>query len=125
VGDKVLFLTTRITVAADGSIPFGPDDRVLTEDEVRALAAIYWPANEVQNAVDVSRCESIGFHTGAWNRKGEDSRGLWQINVAAGAHPQLAQYNLFDPQVNAYWAHNIWASSGWGPWTCAHLLHLV
>ncbi len=124
MGDKILFLTTRLTVAADGSIPFGPDDRALTEVEVRALATIYWPLSEVQHAVDVSRCES-SFHTGAWARVGEDSRGLWQINVGPGAHPQYAQYNLFDPQINAYWANQIWRSGGWGPWTCAHILGIV
>src|SRR5262245_22794476 len=79
-----------------GVVPgFDPSDRVLTEQEVSALAAKYWPANEVQNAVEVSRCESEGFHTGAHATHGEDSRGLWQINVLAWTN--LAQYNLYDP----------------------------
>lgn len=35
----------------------------------------------------------------AWNRAGEDSRGLFQINLHA--HPEYADLNLFDPRVNA------------------------
>jgi hypothetical protein len=101
---------------------YGPNNRALTEAEVTGLAALYWPSQQVHNAVAVSGCES-GFLTGAWAYLGEDSRGLWQLNVEA--HPELLLYDLFDPQINAYWAYDLWRRQGWGPWTCAHSLHIV
>lgn len=39
-----------------------------------------------------------GGNPKAWNRAGEDSRGLFQINL--NAHPEYTDLNLFDPQVN-------------------------
>lgn len=89
--------------------------RTLRRCEVTALACLYWPIEEADNAVDVAQLES-GWRTSAWNTDGEDSRGLWQINVGEGAHPDLARYNLFDPQVNAWYAYHIWKSSGWRAW---------
>jgi len=89
--------------------------RTLRRAEVTLLAALYFPLEEIDHAVDVAKLES-GWNTGAWNTEGEDSRGLWQINVAPGAHPQLSESNLFDPQVNAYYAARIWQTSGWRAW---------
>jgi hypothetical protein len=89
--------------------------RTLLKVEVYALALLYWPWDEVDNAVNVAELES-GFATAAWNNHGEDSRGLWQINVGPGAHPDLRNENLFDPQVNSYYAGLIWRHSGWAAW---------
>lgn len=97
-------------------LPLFPESaRILQYYEVWALAALYWPGPQVKNAVEVAFLES-GFATAARNTSGEDSRGMWQINVAQGAHPELAEYNLFDPQVNAYFAARIWQASGWRAW---------
>ena len=88
--------------------------RTLRRCEVTLLAALYWPLEEIDNAVNVAHLES-NWNTAARNTTGEDSRGLWQINVRAHAH--LLDVNLFDPQVNAYWAHEIWEDAGcWRPW---------
>jgi hypothetical protein len=76
---------------------------------------MYWPFNEVENATNVGEAESA-FWTSAWNTDGEDSRGVWQINVVKAAHPELAKYNLFDPQICAYFAFQIWKESGWKAW---------
>lgn len=95
------------------AIPLSP--RTLRRCEVSALAALYWPVEEIDHAVDVARLES-GYNTAAWNNRGEDSRGLWQVNVDPAAHPELAQHNLFDPQVNAWFAAAIWRASGWAAW---------
>lgn len=94
---------------------FPESARTLQYYEVWALAALYWPGPQVKNAVDVAYLES-GFRTNAHNPNGEDSRGLWQINVAEGAHPELAEWNLMDPQVNAYFAADIWRAAGWSAW---------
>jgi hypothetical protein len=50
------------------------------------------------------------------NTNGEDSRGLWQINVRA--HPEYANVNLFDPTTNAQAAVAVFNSNGGpGPWS--------
>jgi len=88
--------------------------RQLRRHEVTLLAAMYWPYAEIDNAVNVAQLES-GWHTDAHNTTGEDSRGLWQINVQA--HPTYACLNLFDPQVNAWAAYQVWVDAGsWRPW---------
>lgn len=103
--------------------PISP--RTLRRCEVYALAALYFPLEEIDNAVAVAHLES-GFRTHARNTSGEDSRGLWQINVDLGAHPELAEWNLFDPQINCYFAAHIWRQSGWRPWwNAARKLGLV
>ncbi len=102
--------------------PLSP--RSLRRCEVSALAALYWPVEEIDNAVNIAELES-GFFTAARNERGEDSRGLWQINVHA--HPHLLRYNLFDPQLNAYCAYHIWKDAGgWRPWlNAAKKLRLI
>lgn len=116
MGDQVLFLTTRVTIANPAGANFGPDDRLLTRQEITALAGLYFPQDQVTNAVNVANLES-GWRTGAWNADGEDSRGLWQINVVDAAHPEMAKWNLFDPQINAYFAGRIYAAAGnWRDW---------
>jgi len=89
--------------------------RTLRRSEVTIIAAMYFPLEQVDNAVDIAKLESA-WNTGAWNPRGEDSRGLWQINVSEAAHPQYAVYNLFDPQINAYFAALIWRAAGWAAW---------
>lgn len=93
-----------------------PSNRQLRLHEMVLLVAMYWPYEEIWHAVLIAYRES-GFNTGAHNPKGEDSRGLFQINVAYNAHPQLANYNLFDPQVNAFFAYQLWKEQGWRPWS--------
>ena len=100
------------TISTPKLLPLSP--RTLRRHEVVLLAAMYWPYEEIDHAVDVAELES-GFRTHAHNTQGEDSRGLWQVNVRA--HPDLVAFNLFDPQVNAYWAYMIWQDAGsWRPW---------
>lgn len=74
----------------------------------------------LHRAVATALAES-GGNFGANNTKGEDSRGPWQINVGAGAHPQLAGVDLYDPYIAAKEAYRI--SSGgkdWSPWSVWH-----
>lgn len=71
--------------------------------------------NSAQVAIAVALAES-GGNTDAHNTNGEDSRGLWQINVPY--HPQWALTNLYDPFTNARAMFQI--SDGgrsWGAWT--------
>ena len=98
--------------------------RQLRRHEVTLLAAMYWPYAEIDHAVDVAKLES-SWNTDAHNQSGEDSRGLWQINVRA--HPTYGRLNLFDPQVNAWCAYQVWVAAGsWRPWlNAAKLLGLA
>ena len=60
-----------------------------------------------------------GGNSGARNPRGEDSRGLWQINVRS--HPDLAKYDLYDPVQNAKAAYQVSQSGGdVSPWTTTH-----
>ena len=78
----------------------------------------------LEPAVRIAYCES-SFNTDAHNTSREDSRGLFQINV--NAHPQYSNYNLFDPDVNASVAYQVFLQSGkdFSDWTCANQLGLV
>jgi hypothetical protein len=58
----------------------------------------------------IMRMES-GGNPNAHNNKGEDSRGLFQINV--NAHPQWKNTNLFDPAINATIAAQNFLSSAY------------
>jgi hypothetical protein len=84
-----------------------------------------WRGGDLVVAVAVAMAES-GGDPNAHATVGEDSRGLWQMNVRA--HPDLEGKNLYDPQVNADAAYALWKRSGWGPWSAhnngAYLLFL-
>jgi len=77
-------------------------------------------------AVEIARCES-GFNTNAHNIDGEDSRGLFQINVSPNANPKFKNYDLFNPAVNCAVAFELYRSNNnnFYPWTCARNLNLV
>jgi cell wall-associated NlpC family hydrolase len=66
----------------------------------------------------VALAESSG-NTGAHNPNGENSQGLWQINVAA--HKDLDGTNLYDPLTNAQAAFRV-SEEGqdMSPWTSTH-----
>jgi Putative peptidoglycan binding domain/Lysozyme like domain len=64
--------------------------------------------------VAIALAESSG-NTTAHNSRGEDSRGLWQINLRS--HPGLANGDLYDPTTNAEAARAICESAGPGAWT--------
>jgi Lysozyme like domain len=119
---RTLVLHTRVDVPDAPNLLHGPNNRTLTVGEVVGLASMYWPTQELVHARQVAFCES-GYQTGAWAYQNEDSRGLWQLNVEA--HPDFGEYDLFDPQINAYFAHKLWAAQGWHPWTCAHELGII
>jgi hypothetical protein len=58
-----------------------------------------------------------GGNIRAHNPKGEDSRGLWQINVAAHGGRFGDPENLYDPMVNAQAAFALYQERGFRPWT--------
>jgi cell wall-associated NlpC family hydrolase len=63
-----------------------------------------------------------GGNAGAHNPNGENSQGLWQINVAA--HTDLAGTNLYDPLTNAQAAFRVsHQGQDISPWTTTHGSH--
>ena len=67
----------------------------------------------------------VAFDTNAHDTSGEDSKGLWQINL--NAHPEFLSWNLYDPQSNAFAAYQIYLKAGnsFRDWTCATKLGLL
>lgn len=106
-------------LAAPGAPTYAGTMAVLTAAEIYRFArAAGFDPGQAATMTAIALAES-GGETGAHNPVGEDSRGLWQINVAA--HPDLAGADLSDPLVNAQAAY---AVSGGGadisPWTVTH-----
>lgn len=75
-----------------------------------------WRGGDLIVAVAVAMAESGGRETAHNTSRGADARGIWQVNVAHDAHPDLASLNLYDPATNAKAAYGIWKAGGWGPW---------
>ena len=110
--------------------------------EIQAVISKYFPPSQWENAAIVSKCES-GWNPssqcnsldpnnrcyGEKDAKGnliiEDSRGLFQINVASNSYPEYANYDLYDPDVNTNLASQIFIARGWQPWSCAAKYHLT
>ena len=93
---------------------------VISDSALAALVRRHFgdlPLGTQRFAFAIALAES-GGHIEAWNRSGEDSRGLWQINVGPGANTDMAAWDLFDPDVNARAARVIHdRNSGWCPWS--------
>ena len=89
----------------------------LSIPEQVALAVIrYFPADQWGNALNVARLES-GWNPEAHNTAGEDSRGIFQVNIAPGANPRYADRDLFDVETNVAVASEIYRGwQNWGAW---------
>ncbi len=75
-----------------------------------------WRGPDWPNAVAVALAESSGDPNAHNTARGNDARGLWQVNVKEGAHPGYKGRDLYNPNVNAQTAHEIWERDGWAPW---------
>lgn len=94
---------------------------LLNENQVKAICYnAGFRGTALNYAVEIARCES-SFNTNAHNTSGEDSRGLFQINVSPGANPQYSNLDLFNPAVNAAVAYQIFKNNenSFRRWTCA------
>jgi hypothetical protein len=87
-------------------------------DSLMMLIQRYFPRSQWENAYRVAMAESTG-DPNAHATKGEDSRGLFQINVGPGANTQYRSANLYDPETNVRTAAELWKQYGWGIWTTA------
>lgn len=73
-----------------------------------------FPTGTAVTMTAIALAES-GGDPNAHNTSGEDSRGLWQINVAANT--DLRGMNLFDPRTNAKAAKIIYDRQGLRAWS--------
>lgn len=101
-----------------------PERPVSSQEVARAAQAAGFRQPELQIAVAIAMAESgaspvgsSGGNANAHNDRGEDSRGLWQINVASNANPDLKGMNLYDPATNAKAAMIIKQRQGWMAWS--------
>jgi cell wall-associated NlpC family hydrolase len=88
-------------------------------DEIYGFArAAGFSADQATTMTAVALAES-GGHVDAHATHGEDSRGLWQINVAA--HTSMSSIDLYDPIANAKEAYQV-SNHGQdiSPWTTTH-----
>jgi len=92
--------------------------------ELLVLIRKYFPENQWNNALRVAQAES-GLNPNAHNQKGEDSRGLFQINVVPAANPKYKSVNLFDPETNVRAASELYKAAGWRLWTTAVQMGIV
>lgn len=75
-------------------------------------------AEDCDRAVRVARCES---HLNPAARNASGAAGLFQLLGHAdlyAAHGWDAATDWSDPYKNTVVAHDLWSSSGWGPWVC-------
>jgi hypothetical protein len=116
--------------AAPASNDFTPGDGgALTADQmVQLLHNAGFSGEALVKMAGISRRES-GWKPGAYNpdaSTGDNSLGLWQINVLGDLAPgrlKLVQAaggskleDLYDPQISAKVAYQMWSQGGFYPW---------
>ena len=118
-----------------GAVPRGGSTSTA---EVLDLVSAAFPADQVGNAMAVSRCESgHGNRVSKPNTNGSRDFGVFQINDGGTLQASLraigvgfsditeARKKALDPAINVRLARAIWDSRGWQPWTCAAKLKIV
>ena len=118
-----------------GAVPRGGST---STSEVLDLVSAAFPADQVGNAMAVSRCESgHGNRVSKPNTNGSRDFGVFQINDGGTLQAALravgvgfsditeARKKALDPALNVRMARAIWDSRGWQPWTCAAKLKIV
>lgn len=108
--------TTPPTTTTTTTTP--PSGGRLSESEMRALASQYFPAEEVDKAVLVARCES-NYDPSAYNPAGPYG-GLYQHSVAhwdvRAVSAGWAGASIYDPVANTAVAAWLFDRGGWGHW---------
>lgn len=86
----------------------------------RSLVAKYFPPEAVDQALMIMELESggqnipSGFNAGG----GEDSHGLFQINLDAHGS-RISREQVYDPEANIRYAAQLYADQGWQPWSAS------
>ena len=85
----------------------------LGPDVVRQMAAVAFGESGYQDP----ETGQWYVNTTAHNNKGEDSRGIGQVNIGPGANTDLAGFDLFDPEQNAKAMRIVYDRQGPGAWS--------
>jgi hypothetical protein len=122
-------------VFGGGSIPQGGPT---SSAQVLQFVRKYFPADEVGNAMAISRCESgHANRVSAPNSNGSRDFGVFQLNDGGTLQAALrtigvrtsgitqARKKALETELNVRMARAIWGSRGWQPWTCAAKLKIV
>jgi murein DD-endopeptidase MepM/ murein hydrolase activator NlpD len=98
----------------------GKDMAQLSAEQIYQVAIdVGFTPDQAVTFTAISLAES-GGRTGAHNTTGEDSRGLWQINVGPGVR-ENKWGDLTDPHTNARAAYEIsGGGTNFSPWTVTH-----
>jgi soluble lytic murein transglycosylase-like protein len=96
--------------------PPGPVEYSSGVEQWRGLVAAHWPADQVDRALRIMNCESLGDPY-AYNRSG--ASGLFQLMPIwyQGGTP-YGTFDPFNPEMNVAAAAWLWSTSGWAPWVC-------
>jgi len=122
-------------VFGGGSIPQGGPT---SSAQVLQFVRKYFPADEVGNAMAISRCESgHANRVSAPNSNGSRDFGVFQLNDGGTLQAALrtigvstsgitqARKKALETELNVRMARVIWGSRGWQPWTCAAKLKIT
>lgn len=90
-----------------------PIKKVQSAEEWRDIVAKYFPADEVENALRIIFCESKGDPLAINSSSG--ATGLFQIMLF---NNRPSKEELLNGETNIQFAAQMFASSGWKPWTC-------
>ena len=127
VAATYLFGETLAPVTNDatpsGGIPEQIGLTTLSPSDIAAYAeSAGFSGSDLIAAVAIALAESGGnpnaynAETAAGTPHGKGSYGLWQIYL--NAHPEFSGQNLYDPQVNANAAYEVYlTASGFMPWS--------
>ena len=137
-GDNTGASSPDAGAGADGVEPPSPDDTVpampapptatVAPDTIALVASqAGWSGDDLVTAVAIALAESSGNPV-AYNPEavakvhgiptppGKGSYGLWQVYLFA--HPEFEGWNLYDPQINAQAAYQIYNNAaGFNPWS--------
>ena len=103
-----VFLVTQGTAYTKNELVSFATNAGFSGDDANTAAAI---------ALAESRGNAHAYNpeTAAGAPIGQGSFGLWQIYLHA--HPEFFGLALYDPQVNANAAYNVYQSQGWNAWS--------
>lgn len=102
-------------VSVDNAVQNESDVKKNSNSDPISLIKKYFPQDQWNNAYTIMMAESGGQNIPSQYNQygGEDSHGLFQINLMA--HPQMAN-KVYDPEENIKYAAQLYSEQGWSPW---------
>jgi hypothetical protein len=112
---------TQVSVGSAGppflADPTEPVTYAVGVEQWRTLVTQYFPADQVDKALQVMACESNGDPNADNPRS--TAAGLFQFLSSTWARTPYAAQSVYDPTANVAAAAWLWGQQGWAPWVCA------